>query len=65
MSVKGSNQVPNDWGVRGDYDEKGQADWFQAMFDACEKERLGRRIWHLGMGCMAWRWQKSCQKRGL
>ena len=38
MSVKGSNQVPNDWGVRGDYDEKGQADWFQAMFDACEKE---------------------------
>ena len=47
MSVKGSNQVPNDWGVRGDYDEKGQADWFQAMFDACEK-----RDWVGGFGSL-------------
>ena len=49
MSVKGSNQVPNDWGVRGDYDEKGQADWFQAMFDACEK-----RDWVGGFGIWEW-----------
>ena len=32
-----------------DYDEKGQADWFQAMFDACEK-----RDWVGGFGIWEW-----------
>lgn len=49
MSVEGSNQVPNDWGVQGAYDEKGQADWFTAMFAACEK-----RDWVKGYGVWEW-----------
>ena len=49
MSVAGSNQVPNDWGVRGAYEEKGQADWFEAMFDASKK-----REWVGGFGIWEW-----------
>ena len=49
MSVKGSNLVPNDWSVKGDVDLQGQADWYKAMFDACEK-----RDWVKGFGVWDW-----------
>lgn len=49
MSVEGSNHVPNDWGVRGAYDETGQAEWFRAMFEAC-----GKRDWVGGFGIWEW-----------
>lgn len=49
MSVEGSNQVPNDWSVRGPVDLQGQADWYQAMFRACEK-----RDWVGGFALWAW-----------
>lgn len=53
MSVEGSNLVPNDWSVRGEVDLKGQADWYQAMFDACEK-----RDWVGGFAIWDWRWKQ-------
>lgn len=37
MSVKGSMEVPNDWGVKGDADPDGQAEWYEDMFKACSK----------------------------
>ena len=49
MSTSGSKNVPNDWSIRGNIDLKGQADWYQAMFDACEK-----RSWV--NGCVLWSW---------
>lgn len=49
MSVKGSNLVPNDWSVKGEVDLQGQADWYRAMFDACEK-----RDWVKGFGVWDW-----------
>lgn len=53
MSVKGSNLVPNDWSVKGDADLKGQADWYTAMFSACDK-----RDWVNGFGI--WAWNSRC-----
>lgn len=50
MSVKNANLVPNDWSVRGDVDLDGQADWFRAMFEACEK-----RDWVGGFAIWDWR----------
>lgn len=38
MSIVDSNKVPNDWTVQGEADAKGQADWYEAMFEACLKE---------------------------
>lgn len=49
MSVKGSNLVPNDWTIRNDLDLIGQADWFNAMFLACEK-----RDWVQGWALWSW-----------
>lgn len=49
MSVKGSNLVPNDWSVRGEVDLQGQADWYKAMFTACDK-----RDWVKGYGVWDW-----------
>lgn len=49
MSVKGSDLVPNDWSVKGDVDLQGQADWYKAMFAACEK-----RDWVKGFGVWDW-----------
>ena len=50
MSTKGSNHVPNDWSVKGDVDLKGQADWYQTMFNACNKRDWvgGFCIWDWG-----------------
>ena len=50
MSVQGSNLVPNDWSVRGEADPQGQADWYRAMFAACEK-----RSWVGGFALWDWR----------
>lgn len=49
MSTKGSNLVPNDWTVRGDVDLKGQADWYETMFDAIQKYPWVN-------GCGVWSW---------
>lgn len=49
MSVKGSKEVPNDWCVRGDADPKGQAEWYEDMFNACSK-----RDWVGGMALWSW-----------
>ncbi len=49
MATTGSNQVPNDWGVEGDVDLQGQADWYEEMFKAIKK-----RDWV--EGCALWSW---------
>ncbi len=49
MSVRGSNMVPNNWAIRDECDLKGQADWYDTMFKACEK-----RDWIKGMFIWAW-----------
>ncbi len=49
MSVSGSKHVPNDWTIRGEIDLQGQADWYEAMFSACEK-----RNWVGGMALWSW-----------
>jgi hypothetical protein len=49
MSVKGSMEVPNDWGVKGDADPDGQAEWYEDMFKACSK-----RDWVQGMALWSW-----------
>ena len=49
MSVSGSKNVPNDWTIRGEIDLQGQADWYEAMFTACEK-----RNWVDGMALWSW-----------
>ena len=50
MSTEGANLVPNDWAVRGKVDLTGQADWYRAMFAACEK-----RDWVGGFALWDWR----------
>ena len=49
MSTAGSKNVPNDWTIRGGIDLQGQADWYQTMFDACEK-----RSWVKGYALWSW-----------
>lgn len=49
MSVKDSNLVPNNWATQGDYDAKGQADWYREMFGKCKK-----RDWAGGMVLWSW-----------
>ena len=53
MSVKDANLVPNDWSVKGDIDLQGQADWYKAMFDACDK-----RSWVKGFCIWDWAWRQ-------
>lgn len=53
MSVKNANLVPNDWSVKGDIDQQGQADWYKAMFDACDK-----REWAKGFCIWDWTWKQ-------
>lgn len=50
MSTEGSNQVPNDWSVKGDVDLQGQADWYEEMFRTCYK-----RDWVGGFALWDWR----------
>ena len=49
MSVQGSKHVPNDWTIRGDIDLEGQAQWYQAMFEACKQ-----RDWVRGFALWSW-----------
>ncbi|MDE6608044.1 MAG: 1,4-beta-xylanase, partial [Lachnospiraceae bacterium] len=49
MSVEGSPKVPNDWSVRGKVDTKGQAVWYETMFQACLK-----RKWIGGFALWSW-----------
>ena len=49
MSVAGSNRIPNNWCIKGEADLKGQAEWYQTMFEACSK-----RDW-VGGFCI-WDW---------
>ena len=49
MSIVDSNKVPNDWTVQGEADADGQADWYEAMFEACLK-----RDWVKGMAFWSW-----------
>ncbi len=49
MSTEGSQNVPNDWTIKGKPDHKGQADWYKAMFDACSK-----RDWVGGFAVWDW-----------
>ena len=49
MSVVDSNKVPNDWTVQGEADAEGQADWYEAMLEACLK-----RDWVNGMAFWSW-----------
>ena len=49
MSIVDSNKVPNDWTVQGEADAKGQADWYEAMLEACLK-----RDWVNGMAFWSW-----------
>ena len=53
MSTAGSNLLPNDWSVRGQIDLQGQADWYTAMFAACEK-----RSWVNGFSLWDWAWKQ-------
>ncbi len=49
MSTEGSAKVPNHWMLRGKINLQEQADWYQAMFTACDK-----RDW-VGGFCL-WDW---------
>ncbi|AWB45456.1 1,4-beta-xylanase [Paenibacillus sp. CAA11] len=50
MSRTGSAQIPNDWNLPGEVNQKEQADWYHAMFAACDK-----RDWVQGF--MLWDWK--------
>ena len=52
----GSAQVPNNWELRGEEDDAEQADWYLAMFSACEK-----RDWVKGFGI--WDWPGSMERK--
>lgn len=49
MSTEGSSKIPNSWMLRGKVNLQEQADWYQAMFTACDK-----RDW-VGGYCL-WDW---------
>lgn len=49
MSRTGSAAVPNDWSLQGPLNLQEQADWYRAMFSACE-----RRSWVKGFGLWDW-----------
>lgn len=36
MNIHGSALVPNNWELQGKEDDVEQADWYLAMFSACE-----------------------------
>lgn len=47
MSTKGSEYLPNDWGLEGAVDLDVQAKWYEAMFKACENRSFvgGHVLW--------------------
>ncbi len=48
-SARGASLVPNDWSVRGELALDEQAQWYDAMFTACEK-----RSWVRGFSVWDW-----------
>ena len=60
MSKEGSNKVPNDWTIQGELDLKGQAEFYESMFAACEK-----RDWVQGFGLWSWSEQLKEQEEAL
>lgn len=52
MATEGSNLVPNNWEVKGDIDQEGQAAWYQAMTEA-----ISHRDWVDGMAVWSWHGQ--------
>ena len=57
MSTKGSNLVPNDWSIQDESDPDGQAEWYSAMFKACEK-----RSWIKGFALWDWGARLYCER---
>lgn len=55
-SRTGSAQIPNDWSLSGIPSEDEQADWYNAMFEACDK-----RDWVQGF--MLWDWRAELYSR--
>lgn len=53
MSTEGSSKVPNDWSLKGEVNVQEQADWFEAMFQAC-----GKRDWVGGYCIWDWGWKQ-------
>lgn len=49
MSIAGSQNVPNDWSIRGKIDLSIQADWYKKAFEACNK-----RTWVKGFALWSW-----------
>ena len=49
MSIAGSQNVPNDWSIRGKIDLSIQADWYRTAFEACNK-----RKWVNGFALWSW-----------
>lgn len=49
MSTEGSKYVPNNWTLTGPVDLQGQADWYEAMFQAMEQRNFIN-------GCALWSW---------
>ena len=56
MNIHGSALVPNNWELQGKEDDAEQADWYLAMFSACEK-----RDWVKGFGI--WDWPGSMERK--
>ena len=54
--IHGSALVPNNWELQGKEDDAEQADWYLAMFSACEK-----RDWVKGFGI--WDWPGSMERK--
>lgn len=53
MSTTGSSAVPNNWELTGDINTQEQADWYAAMFKACDK-----RDWVSGFCMWDWAWKQ-------
>ena len=54
MSTTGASKIPNKWLLDGKVNLKEQADWYQAMFESCEK-----REWISGYGIWEWGWKQQ------
>lgn len=49
MSLEGSKHVPNNWELKGDVDLEGQAEWYEKMFQAVNKNP-----WVQGLAFWSW-----------
>lgn len=60
MSVEGSSRIPNDWNLEGRVSPEEQAEWYQAMFTACQK-----RDWVGGFALWEWGWRQYPAEEAL